>query len=111
MTSDNSNIGQLFKDSFSEYELHEPDGEWAAIEAKLSFANFMHFGLLNFNIYYALLITGSIAINAFLGINYFSPKQNKNINNIIPSDSTIFIKSQDSLINNINFNLRMNQRT
>lgn len=106
MTNDKSDIGQLFKDSFNEYEVHEPGGEWAAIEAKLSFGNFMHFGLFNFNVYYALLITGSIAINVILGINYFSPKQNENINNIIPSDSSMFINQQDSIIDKTKFEFK-----
>ncbi len=106
MTKDKSNIGQLYKDSFSEYEVHEPGGEWAAIEAKLSFVNFMHFGLFNFNIYYALIIAGSVSLNLILGINYLSPKQNDNINNIIPSDSSLIFDTQESSSEEIKLELK-----
>ncbi|MCD4666088.1 MAG: hypothetical protein K8R68_12525 [Bacteroidales bacterium] len=99
MASDKSNIGQLYKDTFIGYEVHESGGEWIAIESKLSYLNFMHFGLFNFNIYYALLIAGSVVLNIILGINYFSAKQNDNMNNLIPADSTLILNKDDSSSN------------
>ena len=101
MTGEKSGIGQLYRDTFSNFEMKESNSsEWAAIETKLSYLNFMHFGLYNFNIYYALLIAGSIVLNIYLGINYFSAKQNDNMNNLIPSDSTLILNKADSFLNN-----------
>ena len=101
MTYEKSDIGQLYRDTFSNFEMKDSNSsEWAAIETKLSYLNFMHFGLYNFNIYYALLIAGSIALNIYLGINYFSAKQNNNMNNLIPADSSLILNKDDSLLNN-----------
>ncbi len=80
MAQDNSNIDQLFKDSFSDYKPRRNDFSFVEIDSKLSKSAFFSFRLSSFNIYYASAIVATLILSTYLTAGTLFTTQSKHVN-------------------------------
>jgi hypothetical protein len=68
---DHNNLGDLFKKQVLNYQSEVSEEEWNTLEVKLKKINFLRFSLINFNIYYCLMILSFFIFNSAIFVDYF----------------------------------------
>ena len=66
MNTENKDIENIFRKSFSEYEIQPSDSLWEKLEGKLSRKEFFSFSPGSFNVYYLILLFSVIGLGIFL---------------------------------------------
>lgn len=71
MSTDKSNIDNLFNKKLSGCSIEPPSDEWFEIDMNLTKKNFMRFSFFHFNIYYVAVFLLSTLFSVIAGIHYF----------------------------------------
>jgi hypothetical protein len=68
---DHNHLGNLFKKQIQNYQPEVTEEEWNTLELKLKKVNFLRFSLINFNIYYTLMLLSCFIFSGATFVDYF----------------------------------------
>ena len=83
------NIEELFRTLFEHFTVNPTPGLWKKIQARITWKEFLSFGLNSFNVYYLALIMALTGAGTFFMLSRTFPREITVNNDIIPSSQAI----------------------